>query len=526
MSLRSSEHERILREMMAESAPGPESAANGKSEELNWLAPAPLNDVLLPVQELSIELLPLSFRPVVLDVSERMQTPMDYAAATAIVALAGCVNRRAMIQPKAEDDSWSVVLNLWGVVIAPPGFMKSPVQHAITLPLSRIEETWRSAHAQALNEFSVAKEVKEIELQAWRERSKTAIKKAQPIPSQPERDLSVPAERRLVLTDSTFEKLHEILEENPAGVFVLRDELAGWFAELDKEGREGARSFFLQAWNGNTGFTVDRIGRGSIRVPAVCVSLLGNIQPSRLHGLLSATLSGGANDDGLLQRFQLMVYPDSPKDWKLIDRRPDGQAINKAQIIYSSLANLSADNPVRLRFGNSAQSLFFDWLTELEGKVRKDSGLDPALIAHLAKFRSLMPKLAALFELADLTSNGGCLGHHIFVSLEHAQQAAAFCDYLESHAQRVYACLTSPDWRTIQNLARHIKRGNLPNPFTTRDVYLKGWSGLDSPDSARKALSRLEDANWVRRVLLLSPPTGGRPSEIWAVNPMVVACAE
>ena len=52
--------------------------------------------------------------------------------------------------------------------------------------------------------------------------------------------------------DATTEKLHEILNENPAGVFVVRDELTGWLGELDKPGREGERAFYLQAWNGDS----------------------------------------------------------------------------------------------------------------------------------------------------------------------------------------------------------------------------------------------------------------------------------
>ncbi len=82
-------------------------------------------------------------------------------------------------------------------------------------------------------------------------------------------------------------------------MLVVRDELTGWLAQLDKQGREGERGFFLQAWNGDGGFTIDRIGRGSIHVPAVCVSLLGNIQPGRLRGYLSEVLEGGPTDDGL-----------------------------------------------------------------------------------------------------------------------------------------------------------------------------------------------------------------------------------
>ena len=86
---------------------------------------------------------------------------------------------------------------------------------------------------------------------------------------------------------------------------------------MDRVGREGERGFYLQAWNGDAGYTVDRIGRGSIYVPAVCVSLFGNIQPARLRWYLSQTLEGGPADDGPFQRFQLLVWPDPPREWKL-----------------------------------------------------------------------------------------------------------------------------------------------------------------------------------------------------------------
>ena len=45
------------------------------------------------------------------------------------------------------------------------------------------------------------------------------------------------------------------MRDNPAGILVIRDELSGWLATLDKPGREGERGFFLSAWNGDTGYT-------------------------------------------------------------------------------------------------------------------------------------------------------------------------------------------------------------------------------------------------------------------------------
>lgn len=53
------------------------------------------------------------------------------------------------------------------------------------------------------------------------------------------------------ITDATVESLGEILIENPWGVLAYRDELHGLLKSLDKEGQEGARAFYLQAYDGN-----------------------------------------------------------------------------------------------------------------------------------------------------------------------------------------------------------------------------------------------------------------------------------
>ncbi|HEV2521804.1 MAG TPA: DUF3987 domain-containing protein [Candidatus Acidoferrales bacterium] len=498
---------------------------DSKSASEGWPEPAPLGDDLQPVPVFDLRLLPSSLRPLVSDVSERMQTPIDFAVAAAVVALAGCVGRRANIQPKANDTSWVVVPNIWGAIVAPPGFMKSPVLRAVTRPLTHIEEMWRAEFEHESENYENEIEMVELKRQAWKEQSKLAIKKGNATSPAPENSVEPPAHKRLILTDSTFEKLHEILRDNPAGVLVLRDELSGWLAGLDKQGREQERSFFLEAWNGDSPFTVDRIGRGFVHVPAACVSLLGNIQPSRLRSYLSDAITGGPGDDGLFQRFQVLVWPDTHPEWILVDRIPNPNALAIAEKIFVVLSKLSIEATVRARFAKDAQSLFFDWLAELEGKVRGESGLHPAMVAHLSKYRSLMPSLALLFELADLAAADAVICASITVSLDHTRQAAAFCEYLESHARRVYACIISPETRATRDLARHIKARDLPAEFKTRDAYLKGWSGLDSPERVRGALSLLEDAGWVRRAEFLSSPTGGRKPETWIVNPKVISHA-
>ncbi len=86
--------------------------------------------------------------------------------------------------------------------------------------------------------------------------------------------------------------------------------------------REPDRAFFLEAWNGCGGVTSDRIGRGTVHVDNLCVSLLGGIQPAKLLAYLYQAASELEND-GLIQRVQLLVYPDEPATWQLVDEYPD-----------------------------------------------------------------------------------------------------------------------------------------------------------------------------------------------------------
>ena len=108
-------------------------------------------------------------------------------------------------------------------------------------------------------------------------------------------------------------------------------------------GREGERSFCLEAWNGDTEHTIDRIGRGTIHVPACCMSMLGGIQPGCLRSYLADALYDGPSNDGLIQRFQLLVWPDTVRNWKYVDRPPDRVAGDQIKQIFRLLVNLGAE---------------------------------------------------------------------------------------------------------------------------------------------------------------------------------------
>lgn len=117
-------------------------------------------------------------------------------------------------------------------------------------------------------------------------------------------------EKRFKTNDATVEKIGALLLDNPNGIMIIRDELSGWLKTLEKAGREGDREFFLESWNGYGSFTVDRIGRGTLHIPSLCLSIFGGLQPGKLDAYISQALNSGAGDDGMLQRFQLLMYPE------------------------------------------------------------------------------------------------------------------------------------------------------------------------------------------------------------------------
>jgi len=278
-----------------------------------WPEPTPLPEALPPVARFDAELLPVALRPWIMDIAYRMQCPADFPAVAAVVALSSLIGARAVVQPKAQDD-WQVVPNLWGLVVGRPGVKKSPALGEALKPLHRLQtaefERWQFAHNAWELDFKVAEMQTDVNHKQAKQFASKDPAKARALLA-PAGMPAEPIARRFVVNDATVEKLGEILGQNPWGTLSYRDELYGLLTGLDKQGQEGSRAFYLQSYDGNQGYTFDRIGRGTVHVPRVCLAMIGGIQPGRLQTYVRDAVAGGSADDGLLQRFGLAVWPDA-----------------------------------------------------------------------------------------------------------------------------------------------------------------------------------------------------------------------
>ena len=94
--------------------------------------------------------------------------------------------------------------------------------------------------------------------------------------------------------------------------------------------------------------------------------------------------------------------------------------------------------------------------------------------------------------------------------------AAAWCDFLEENARKVYALAGNESRTAAHALAAKIKDGVIENDSTVRAIYRRHWSGLETQKAVLQGRSLLEDLGWLR---VLDSKTGGRPSELVKLHP-------
>jgi len=503
-----------------------------------WEAPGQIETKIPNVAVMTPELMPESLRPWLLDISNRMQTPPDFATVSALVVLGSVIGSGCAVKPKQKDD-WQVIPNVWGACIGRPSVvLKSPSMAETMRMLDRLQAEYGDQHSQVIADFeadnifqkAASKDIEDRLSKAAKGKGKTGTidKDAVVVLKQEYSQMKLAEEespsRRLFKTNETSVQSMTVLQDqNERGLLVFRDELTALLTRWDKEEYADERAYYLESWNGDGSYTDYKIGRGLTEAKNICISLLGGIQPDKLNRYLYQAMKG--NNDGLMQRLQLAVYPDIPKDWKLVDVYPDLSEKTRvydlikilAEIEFPQVGAVQGEHDQRpyFRFDTKAQQLFYDWLEHLT-KVTILQEDNPVMAEHYGKFRSLMPSLALIFHCIDI-ADGNTTGD---ISVTAAQLAIDWCEYLDSHAKRIYSMLETPEHEAAVVLSKKIKSKQLPNPFTAKIVYDKGWHGLKDRDQVEGACNILIEESWVH--MEVKPPTGkrGRPaSPEYQINP-------
>ena len=133
----------MLDDVMPKGQPAAPIRINGAGSR-SWPRPSPIVSTLPAVEPFAPEMLPAPVRDYVLDVADRQQAPVDFAAVAAVCGLAAILGNKVRIRPKQWDD-WQVVANQWGALIGRPSAMKTPAMQAALGPVYALQDEMRDA---------------------------------------------------------------------------------------------------------------------------------------------------------------------------------------------------------------------------------------------------------------------------------------------------------------------------------------------------------------------------------------------
>jgi Protein of unknown function (DUF3987)/Bifunctional DNA primase/polymerase, N-terminal len=117
-------------------------------------------------------------------------------------------------------------------------------------------------------------------------------------------EIPKPTKTQFIVDDITLEALVGLHEDNKHSIGVFKDELAGWYMDMNKY-REGSDlQFWLSSWGGES-YTLNRKMAESSFLDKTFIPILGGIQPAVLNSLYTDE----KKDNGFIDRM-LLCYPD------------------------------------------------------------------------------------------------------------------------------------------------------------------------------------------------------------------------
>ena len=357
--------------------------------------PAPAAE---PYQPFPVDALPEPARGLAVAGGLAIGCDPSFIALPLLTALGAAIGNTRRLRVKR---GWIVPPILWTSIVGESGTSKTP---AFRLALRAIRERQRkamAAHAEAAAAYQEDILHWEKAMNEWRKDKKTS----DPPPEKPDE----PKAERCVVSDTTVEALAPVLLDNPRGVLLARDELAGWVSSFDRyavSGR-GADSAHWLSMHGGENVIVDRKTGGlrTLFIPRAAVCVCGGIQP----GILARVMSAENRESGLLARLLLACPPRRPKRWTEAEVDPDAES-RVAEVfewLFGLLPDADPDGapcPVVIDLDAAAKAVF---VAHYNNHAAELADLDGDLAAAFSKLEETPARLALILHLVRWAAVSG-----------------------------------------------------------------------------------------------------------------------
>ncbi len=294
-----------------------------------------------------------------------------------LATAAGLIGNKRSILLKP---GWTEPCIIWTLVVAESGTMKSPGFLAAVNPVHRLQLQMEFTHKK--------------ETAAWEAGGSNGDARTL---------------RRVIIDDSTIEALRPILEENPGGLLLAKDELRGWFGSFTRY-KGGSQASHVPDWlsihRAATIIQDRRTGdKRHLFVPRAAVSITGSIQPA----ILAKAMTPEFLDSGLGARIPMGMPPRRLKQWTELHVRPDTERryvemLNK--LLYLSFADTSPDDadraiPHTLDLSPGAKAVWVEFFNDF---AMMQWEADGEIASAYAKLEAYAARLALLHHVVEHVS--------------------------------------------------------------------------------------------------------------------------
>lgn len=461
--------------------------------------PAPVAE---PYVDFPTDTLPEPLRGFVIAGSNAIGCDASYIALPLLTALGAAIGNTRRLRVKR---GWTVPPILWTAIVGESGTSKTP---AFRLALRGIRERQR----KAMTAYGEAMGAYEEDLAHWEKAMADWKRDKKTIEPPPEKPME-PHPERCVVSDTTVEAIAPILLDNPRGLLLARDELAGWITSFDRyaSGGRGADAAHWLSMHAGENMIVDR-KTGAVRtlfVPRAAVSVCGGIQP----GILARVMSAEHRESGLLARLLLACPPRRVKRWSEAEVHQDVEEAVEAVVerLFDLLPGAGDDGepcPVVIGLTPEAKRV---WIDHFNAHAAAGVDREGDLAAAWSKLEEVPARLALILHYAAWAA-GGCADADN-VDEVTLRAAVTLGRWFCREAQRVYDLLSESDVdRDRRRLLTWIERRG--GTVTAREV-LTGCRWLRSSGAADDALSDLVRRGFGRWQATPTTAKGGRPTRVF-----------
>lgn len=437
-----------------------------------------------PIEPFPIEVLPPRLRRFAEEVANALPCPLDFIGVPMLAVLGTAIGTTRVLVVK---QGWREGPRIYSAVVAEPGSKKSPAIDFVMKPLYEEQQRFKEAYFEAKEQYAQALAQYEIAQAQRKQHLRKGTVKGSVKPAQKPIE---PVMAQLFTIDTTLEALAALLQGNPRGLILVRDELTAWAlaANQYKGGKGADRQSWLSFWSGAPAIVNRKTQHEPIMLenPFVCVT--GALPPDVLSDLADER----GREGGFVHRV-LFGFPEPvPMQWS--EDSVSDQAIIGYRQVFEKLMALQGDgvaSPKALSFTPRGRTAFIDLANTLYREL-VDPNLPTNLRGPFAKLEGYGARIALILQLSRYVckeARGEAVDERSVLG------AAALVHYFQSHARRVYAFLqaTPEDKKLMQALKWIEGQGG---QVTARKGENSHVAGVKTADEARELLQRLAERGY------------------------------